>query len=106
MQTPAPEWNIHLPNHDAGETATAGGGMLLPYRHAHAHTSDSGSNTEKPRAPPDPKSQEVATNNPNYFWLKTTKEDTESNKPTRNAMGNQLQQGQVRQPPNNTTSGL
>ena len=39
-------------------------------------TSNSGSGTDKP----------------NHLWRRTTMEDTEPNEPTRNALGNQIQQ--------------
>ena len=53
------------------------------------NTSDSGSETEKPRATPDLKAPKAGTDKPNYLWLKTTTEDTEPNEPTRNTLGNQ-----------------
>ena len=43
---------------------------------------------------------------PNYFWLRTTTEDTEQNKPTRNNRGNQLKQGRKRRHPNKTNPKL
>ena len=68
--------------------------------------SDSGSDTKKLRAPPDPKAPEAGTDKPNYFCLETTTEDTEPDEPTRNALGTQLQQGRERHHPNETTPGF
>ena len=65
-----------------------------------------GSDTEKPRAPPDPKAPAVETDKPNYFWLETTTEDTEQDKPTRNAPGTQCQQGRERHHPKETIPRL
>ena len=65
-----------------------------------AHTSKLGSNTEKPRIPLDPNAPEAGTDKPNYFRLETTTEDTDPNKPTKDALVTQPLQEQERPHPN------
>ena len=65
-----------------------------------------GPNTEKPSPSPDPKAPEAGSDERNYFWLETTTEDTEPDKPTKNALVTEFQYGQEHHCPNKTTPEL